>query len=225
MKEKTNRPDFSMYLAHFTKDGDFCNKEQDESIVHFSQLSAKDRLFSILNQQKIYPSNMPWTGLPCVCFTECPWSSLLAHTEQYSPYGIGFTKEFIFRNDGAPALYMRANIFAKIRNKLKMSREEKEMWTYVTPFSPEYGTPYTKRLLRKAVDYSHEREWRTPKVLSFDYSDVAFVILRCIDDYGTMPQEIRTSLIDANTKIIIMDNYRLIEDLWPVHKILLNNHR
>ena len=45
---------------------------------------------------KINASKMPWTGCRAVCFTECPWSSLIDHTEKYSSYGIGFEKSFIF---------------------------------------------------------------------------------------------------------------------------------
>ena len=69
------------------------------------------------------------------------------------------------------------------------------------------------------VDYSHEREWRTPKDLSFEYTDIAFIVLKSIADYEQMPQDIKNELQNINTKIIIMDNYRLVEDLWPVHKI------
>ncbi len=112
-----NRPDFSAYLAHFAKDGNFCNENQNEQIRPYSQMSAQDRLFSMLRERKIYASVMPWTNMPSVCFTEWPWNSLLAHTNRYSPFGIGFTKEFIFKNGGASALYMRANIFKKLRKK------------------------------------------------------------------------------------------------------------
>ena len=222
MKEKSNRPDFSMYLAHFTKDGKFCNDEQREELNPILGQDAKQRLFSILRQKKIFASKMPWTGLPCVCYTECPWSSLLAHTAQYSPYGIGFNKEFIFNHNGAPALYVRVNIFNKLRKKKvksKLTKEENELWVFTTPFSPIYGSSYTKKLLKRWVDYSHEREWRTPKDLDFQYDDLAFIILKSICDYESMPMDIKSQIENANVKIIIMDNYRLIEELWPVHKI------
>lgn len=215
-----NRPDFSMYLAHFTKNGRFFNEDQEEPVQQVEQMTAKERLFSILENRNIFSSNMPWTNLPSICFTECPWSSLLAHTKNYSPFGIGFTKEFIFKNGGAPALYMRANLFKKIsKKKPRFKKDEKEIWTFVTPFAPIYGKYNVKRCLGKYVDYTHEREWRVPQNLSFEYSDIAFVILKSIDDFETMPSAIKTGLQAANTKIIIMDNYRLVEELWPVHKI------
>ncbi len=216
-----NRPDFSAYLAHFAKDGNFCNEDQNEQIRPYSQMSAKDRLFSMLRVRKINASVMPWTNMPSVCFTECPWSSLLAHTNRYSPFGIGFTKEFIFKNGGAPALYMRANIFRKLANKIEgLGKEEKEMWSFATPFAPRYASYKIRRQwFMPFVDFSHEREWRTPKDLSFEYTDIAFIVLKSIADYEQMPQDIKNELQNINTKIIIMDNYRLVEELWPVHKI------
>ena len=33
-----NRPDFSDYLSHFTKDGDFCNVEQNADIANFKTI-------------------------------------------------------------------------------------------------------------------------------------------------------------------------------------------
>lgn len=213
----TNRPDFSMYLAHFTKDGEFCNGQQGNNIASIQKMDAKERLVSILEQKKILMSNMPWTNLPCVCFTECPWSSLLAHTEKYSCYGIGFNKKFIFCKHGAPVLYMRVNIFMKYRKHGEHSGEEREMWTFVTPFSPKYGSEYTKRLLKKPVDYTHEREWRVPEDLKFEYSDVEFIIVKTLDDFNTFPKELQGNLKAANVKVIIMDNYKLVETLWPVH--------
>lgn len=51
---------------------------------------------------------MPWIGKHnAVCFTECPWASLITHTHQYSSYGIGFTKNFIFSKGGGPVYYVR----------------------------------------------------------------------------------------------------------------------
>lgn len=213
----TNRPDFSIYLAHFTKDSEFCVGQQGDHFASFQEMNAKQRLVSILEQKKIFMSTMPWTNLPCVCFTECPWSSLLAHTKRYSSYGIGFTKKFIFNKHGAPALYMRANIFEKYRKHEEHRAEEKEMWTFVTPFSPEYGNEYTRRLLKKVVDYTHEREWRVPEDLKFEYTDVEFIIVKTLDDFYSFPVELKKTLKTANVKVIVMDNYKLVETLWPVH--------
>lgn len=58
-----------------------------------SEMSAFERLIGILENKKIGAFELPWTGKKAVCFTECPWGSLLRHAKAYSPYGIGFTKK------------------------------------------------------------------------------------------------------------------------------------
>lgn len=79
------RPDQSRYLAHFTK----CNSRGGKS-------SAKDIFKKILSDKTIKAHSVPWTKGPAVCFTECPWTSMTNHANNYSPYGIGFTKKYIY---------------------------------------------------------------------------------------------------------------------------------
>ena len=75
-----NRPDFSNFLAHFTKD----TKPSSEDVYpEIQQKSAQERLISILRDKKIKATEMPWTHANAVCFTECPWSSLIAHTKRF----------------------------------------------------------------------------------------------------------------------------------------------
>jgi len=222
-KEKYNRPDYSVFLVHFTKDGEFCNKEQDKTIIGYKNMTAKERLLSILKDKKISASRMPWTNTQGVCFTECPWSSLIAHAQCYSPYGIGFKKSYIFSQKGAPIFYLRSNLFERMKKEMesKQSATVKEMWTFISPFSPKYGTDYTKQFIkvdgkRMIVDYTHEREWRCPKDFSYQYSDIEFIIVKQFSDIIDIPQEVKKAIKD---NIIIMDNYQLIENLWPVHRI------
>lgn len=86
------RPDQSFFLAHFTKAGRAYDPLNHPESPTIDQMSAFERLISILQQKKIAAANLPWTNKPAVCFTECPWSSLLRHADRYSPYGIGFSK-------------------------------------------------------------------------------------------------------------------------------------
>lgn len=212
--DRKNRPDFSMYLSHFTKDGDFCNGEQDVDVEAFRRMTAFERLCSILEMKEIKASAMPWTNTPGLCFTECPWSSLLIHTQQYSSYGIGFTKEFIYKNNGAPVIYMRK----KFQNALKRSIRDKkalsEILAMTTPYSPSFETKSMRKQI-KLVDYTHEREWRMTSNLHFEYKDIEFIIIAKHEDFDLLPQVFRKSF--DRSRIIVMDNYRLVEDLWPVH--------
>ena len=54
-----------------------------------------------------------------------------------------------------------------------------------------------------------------PNSLTFSYEDIAFVIIQKHVDYDMLPEDFKVNF-DRN-KIIVMDNYRLVEDLWPVH--------
>ena len=189
------RPDFSNYLAHFTKD------ISDEN-------TALDILIKILKERKLCASKMPWTNVRAVCFTECPWGSLLAHAQRYSSYGLGFEKNFIFSRNGAPVYYVRADQYEK-------QKWHKHLKPFVTPFWPYYA-PKEKKDFR-LCDYSHEREWRVPHDLEFEYEKISFVILNAYEDMAKFPKNLKDSI--GREKFILMENYRNVERLWPVHKI------
>lgn len=58
------RPDFSEYVAHFTRTGPLrqANREIDS-------LDARQRLSKILGDRQIKATKMPWFGARCVAFT------------------------------------------------------------------------------------------------------------------------------------------------------------
>jgi hypothetical protein len=87
--------DYSPLVVHFTKGTEFMRPDlvtNEDPLYNFKQSPAMDRLLSILTLRTICPSPMP--SLPnnpkAVCFTECPWSSLLDHANTYSSFGVGF---------------------------------------------------------------------------------------------------------------------------------------
>jgi len=190
------RPDHTRFVAHFTKGAD-----------------AFDKLVSILNDQVINAGALPWTNLPAVCLTECPWWSLLDHASHYSPYGIGFTKAHVFSAGGGPALYVRPDHF----NKQNWDNDIKAL---TTPFWPIYRPDALKTddfLDGKTIDYSHEREWRVPHKFLFDRKRVPFVILDTYDDMARFPGNLKDDIGREN--FILMDMYRKIEQLWPTHQV------
>ena len=79
------RPDQSFYLAHFTKNGKKLAPSMDPH-TDIDEMSAFERLISILKCKKIQAHKLPWTNRSAVCFTECPWGSLLRHAKSYSWY-------------------------------------------------------------------------------------------------------------------------------------------
>lgn len=205
-------PDVSYYLAHFTTSTPPKGEKSKTNVTsNFKDYSAKDRLINILNEKIIYSSSLPWTGKKAVCLTECPWTSLVEHTKQYSPYGIGFNKAFIFATGGAPVYYVRADYF-------KQQKWSNYAMTFVTPFWPKYASEKQKKECQFDIcDYTHEREWRIPHDLTFDYEDIEFVVIKDYKDMAEFPRGLKDAI--GREKFLLMDNYTKIEELWPVHKI------
>lgn len=205
-----NRPDFSNYLAHFTTNRQPCSKAKENPTIDQKGVSAIDRLINILTIKEIFASRLSWNNLNAVCLTECPWGSLLAHAKNYSPYGIGFTKDFIFNKDGSPVFYVRPDIF------------DKQKWTnetliFTTPFWPEYRLTKSYKKFYKTLDYSHEREWRVPTSLKFEYTDIQFIVLKSYKDIGKISDTLIAKI--GKEKFLLMENYQYIEKLWPHLKI------
>jgi hypothetical protein len=188
------RPDQSQYLAHFSKGA-----------------KAFDNIVAILNEKVIKAGHLPWTNLPAVCFTECPWPSLIKHAESYSPYGIGFTKPHVFAAGGGPAYYVRADHFKK-------QTWDAHVFAFATPFWPEYRPKKLRgkeHLDGKTIDYSHEREWRVPHQFLFEHSDIQFVVLKNYEDMARFPKPLKDAI--GREKFILVEVYQNIEALWPTH--------
>lgn len=187
-------PGDSKYLAHFTR-GE----------------AAYDNLVAILRDQAIRAGNLPWTNRPAVCFTECPWASLLQHARKYSPFAIGFGKHHVFAAGGGPAYYVRADVF-------QVQRWQEAVYPFVTPFWPSYR-PFHFRTAEylggQTVDYAHEREWRVPHDFTFDRTRLSFVILDTYADMARFPADLKDAI--GREKFILMDVYKTIESLWPTH--------
>lgn len=210
----TNRPDFSNYLAHFARDGEpFGIKDPDNPANAFAKMNAGERLVSILKGGVVKASSMPWTGRKAVCFTECPWSSLLDHANRYSSYAVGFAKPHVFASGGGPVYYVRADHWEK-------QQWENHLRTFVTPFWPHYRAQTLKGneyLGGKTVDFSHEREWRVPHDFTFGPAQIEFVIPPTYKDMAEFPKELKDVI--GREKFLLMEVYRTVERLWPVHNI------
>jgi hypothetical protein len=209
------RPDYSDYVVHFTRNGrPHCLNYENppESATRIACTNALGRLRAILEGGVIYATPMPWTRKLSICFTECVWGSLLDHAREYSSYGIAFEKRFLFEAGGGPAFYMREDLYAE----QCASGWAEELWSFITPFVPEYAsdehkTTHWKRENPPWLDYTHQREWRVPHDLAFALSDVAFITVAGSDDI----QQISDRL--PREKILMMDNYSRINELYPWH--------
>ncbi|WP_242401605.1 abortive infection system antitoxin AbiGi family protein [Porphyromonas macacae] len=188
-KNMTSRPDFSHFLVHFTKNKQPVGaQDPDNPIRDKAKGMALTRLISILTDKKIIASTMPWTNCHCVCLTECPWASLIDHTKSYSPYGIGFSKQFVFSRNGSPVYYVRADQYEK-------QEWNEHLKSFVTPFWPRYRPKSIKEKKDfRTCDYTHEREWRVPHDFPFDYDQIEFIILDKYEDMAKFPKELKDSI-------------------------------
>src|SRR2546426_5045217 len=148
---------------------------------------------------------MPWTNRPAVCFTECPWPSLINHASRYSPYGVGFSKPRIFAAGRGPVYYVRADHFQK-------QQWSDHVMAFATPFWPDYRSKAlhgTEHLGGKTVDYSHEREWRVPHDFYFEHTHVEFVLLKNYEDMARFPKPIKDAI--GRERLILLEVYNNIE--------------
>lgn len=224
-----NRPDFSEYVAHFTKDTrPYGESDQATNDVYGKiPASAYDRLVGILRSKTIYATNMPWTSAEAVCFTECPWWSFPNHSQQYSSYAVGFAKPRIFAAGGGPALYVKPDLFDKQKEYIHREDLDSErprlgfhphVYSFVTPFLPGYAPARYRDQFwehRATCDYSHEREWRMPYDFRFEYDQVEFVVLANYEDMARFPKELKDAI--GRDKFLLMEVYHQIEKLWPTH--------
>ncbi|MDE0227292.1 MAG: abortive infection system antitoxin AbiGi family protein [Spirochaetaceae bacterium] len=181
-------------------------------VVHFTKgQDAYSNLISILDEEKIRSNTVPWVNRGVVCFTECPWASLLTHVKNYSEFGLGFSKVHVFAAGGGPAYYVRHDYW------------EKQQWddrvkSFVTPFWPSYRPnreDFKTALGGKTVDYSHEREWRVPHDFTFHRNRVEFVILPDYEAMAQFPKVHKDEI--GRDRFIMVDVYKQIERLWPTH--------
>ncbi len=206
-----NRPDFSRFVVHFTKGTSPFIEGNENPVNEYKSFSAKERLISILKKKKIIASKMPWTNTLAVCFTECPWSSLLQHVKNYSSYGIGFDKSHLFAAGGAPALYVREDLY-------QSQQWDSRVHPFVTPFAPAYRSKKIKdkseKFKDKDLDYTHEREWRVVHDFSFEYKQIKFIVVENTQDIEEIIKKI--PMLDKKLFLSI-EMYKKIEQLWPTH--------
>lgn len=183
-------------------------REKDVPSEHplhqYKQSSAIDRLANILVTKTIHSAPMPLAGdASAVCFTECVWDALMAYGNRYSSYGVVFSKRTVFQAGGGPALYIRGDILQSEVDRLPQSLK-----AFVVPFDPG-------GLVQEGViqDWIHEREWRLPAALTFQYADVRYVLVESIGDADRIMQLVGTINLPAD-KFIPMEVYRTIREAW-----------
>ncbi|MGH8241685.1 MAG: hypothetical protein ACREXP_32335, partial [Steroidobacteraceae bacterium] len=92
--------------------------------------------------------------------------------------GVAFSKDFIFREGGGPALYIRGDEWGAVgRLPAELRARSVRLW----PGATSDGDAELPWYLARPSEWLHEREWRivgtgSPAGLRFTWADVAFVI-------------------------------------------------
>lgn len=101
-------PDISDFVVHFSGRSSTAGPGVPSGI-----LTMKDweRLGQILVDQWIKAFPPFGTSEPVVCFTVCTTAGIktLMSDRRYTPCGVAFSKDFVFRRGGGPALYVRGD--------------------------------------------------------------------------------------------------------------------
>ena len=122
---------------------------------------------------------------------------------RYSPYGLIFSKKLLFDRGGGPALYIRGDTIQQIWKTIPTQIE-----AMIAPFDPE-----GKIVAGTKLDWLHEREWRLPGSLNFEYSDIRYVIVDSVQDVMDVVQHIGAQHV-PQAKFIPMEVHRTIETAW-----------
>lgn len=140
-------------------------------------MDALEVLLKILDDKKLVGSTTESGYIvgetPAVCLQETPLESLAEHIlyenasfhsidkcdVRYSGVGIRFNKVFVYKCGGRPVIYDKTEY-------LKAILPEEQYWRIVN-FDLDNKEKY--------IDWTHEREWRVPNELVFDYNKIELI--------------------------------------------------
>lgn len=174
-----NQADLTNEVVHFTKRS---GPENDEVGAAIQGLSPRERLRNILHHRQLHAHRVFYAvpGDPVVCFTEATRAGIarLVLDGRYQPWGIGFSKDFVFQRGGGPAFYVRGDEWAAFCGLVASLR----LRAFATRYWPGEDNPAAPPDLHTISEYAHEREWRLPAtdanpVVPFDYADVRLLVV------------------------------------------------
>ena len=194
------RDDQSFYLVHFTKSDRLVGQEDKDGVRSaFKTMVAHERFEKILHDKKLYDCALP--HLPqtvrAVCFTEMTPPSLSSHAENYSPWGFGFHKSFLYNVHSAnPVMYCRDELWQRQK---KLIGPQPDILRYYTPLRPKYDRDRQDRI--PIIDYMHEREWRTPGPAPFSWKNLAFVYVPSVQLFQELSPDLYQDLSKVGVEI------------------------
>ena len=161
-------PDFNEVVVHFTGR----NRSSEE---------ASRRLLQVVASGQVIASIPFGNDLGVACFTESTARgvSWLIGQQHFVPYGIAFTKAFLFAHGGTPAIVVRGDEWKHVRNlPTELRARTIRLWPGATASPGESLPPH----LQTRSEWLGEREWRVPaeagqSAISFATDDIAFLVV------------------------------------------------
>lgn len=204
--------DYSRFLVHFTKNtypdafGPL-SVPADHQLASYRTTSAIEKLIAIIKGRVLMTSPRVEDHLnsEAACFTETVLGSFRNLTANFSEFGLGFSKRFVFNRGGGPALYTRGDIITSPDHSIPDS-----MRPFIKPFDPDGAW------LEDISNFLFEREWRIPNNLEFSYSDVEFVLVDTTENAEKLLDILDHPLGIARSKLIVMSSHRLVQEKWGI---------
>mmetsp|Transcript_54352 Transcript_54352/g.117645 ORF Transcript_54352/g.117645 Transcript_54352/m.117645 type:complete len:331 (+) Transcript_54352:61-1053(+) len=200
-KHNKDRTDVSFFLCHFTKGKHPLNIHTQTAHPGIRGF-AHERFEAILTGKEVHDCALPHLGTPvgAACLTEMMQPSLSMHAENYSPWGIAFRKSFLFNNKMAnPVLYCRPELFESLKAR---AGSDHGLLRYMTRFNPKYCEQLVPQ---GTIDYSHEREWRTPGPVSFELENLACVFVPSIHLFKELMPDLHADLCNKCVEIKVIE--------------------
>jgi hypothetical protein len=152
-------------------------RDMSEFLVHFT---SRESLLSILSAGEVegrkqfgwFRTDTPTQHLRMsACFSEVPIDQIDRLAARRGRYGIGFRRSFVQSKGGGRVWYaeepQRALVFDSFNHIYRTDTDRTNPLWKLTPFIDDVSPAY---------DFTWEREWRVPGGLSFELSDVAFLV-------------------------------------------------
>lgn len=158
----------------------------NEVVVHFTGRratgeDASRRLLQVVSDGAIVSSIPYGNDLGAACFTESTARgvSWLISMNHFAPFGIAFTKTFVFAHGGAPAIIVRGDEWKYVQ---ALTPELRARTVRLWPGAdPEPGESLPAHLQTRS-EWLAEREWRVPAAagtaaITFETDDIAFLVV------------------------------------------------
>ncbi len=118
-----------------------------DDLIHWMKGDSYEEAFDVLVKIVVEENLLGGTGMikggyRCVCFTESPMNSFHKIKGKYKPFGLAFTKRFMYSQGARPVIYQDDSEYDDLPESLQ--------WRHVR--FDLVGPPI--------VDFTWEREWR-----------------------------------------------------------------